>query len=178
LDRIRSKTLGRCKRDAALRQTALGAGGPPIPQLSDLVRTRISCKFLDGVDYLASRLNDLGQALGVQPERERLGRLEGYFAQHVTFRADVYYRFGGEVTPTRIDCEVQVATDLSTRVWDAAHQIYEGARDTADEPAEWQWNPGDPRFVARQLGHMIHLADGLLVQLRDSVLVNKKESPS
>jgi len=143
-----------------------------------LVRTRISCKFLDGVQFLASHLSDLGKALGVRTERQWLGSLEGYFAQHVTFQAEVYYRFGGGATPTSITCEVQVGTDLSTRVWDAAHEIYEEARDTPDEPAEWQWNPNDPRFVARELGHMIHLADGILVQLRDSVQARKKESSS
>jgi len=176
--RIKSKVLGNCRRDAAYGKAALGADGPPIPQLKDLVRTRISCKFVDGVEHLAGCLEDLGKALGVSPARERLGRLEGYFAQHVTFRADVYYRFGGGTTPTGITCEVQVATDLSTRVWEAAHQVYEGARETSDEPAEWQWNPNDPRFVARQLGHMIHLADGMLVQLRDNVRGRKKGSTS
>jgi len=177
-DRIRSKILSKCSRDAVFCQSALGTGGPPIPQLNDLVRTRISCKFVDGVQFLASRLNDLGKTLGVRTERQWVGSLEGYFAQHVTFQAEVYFRFGGGVTPTTITCEVQVGTDLSTRVWESAHAIYEGARDTPDEPAEWQWNPKDPRFVARELGHMIHLADGLLMQLRDSVSASKKESSS
>jgi len=176
--RIRGKVLSKCKRDDAFCQTALGTSGPPIPQLNDLVRTRIPCKFLDGVEFLAGRLSDFGKGLGVHLERQWLGSLEGYFAQHVTFQAEVYYRFGGGATPTSITCEVQVGTDLSTRVWDAEHEIYEGARDTPEEPAEWQWNPKDPRFVARELGHMIHLADGILVQLRDSVHARKKESLS
>ncbi len=178
VDRIRGKVLSKCRRDDAFCQTAFGTAGPPIPQLHDLVRTRISCKFLDGVSFLASHLSDLGKTLGVPVERQWLGSLEGYFAQHVTFQAEVYYRFGGGNTPTSITCEVQVGTDLSTRVWESAHEIYEGARDTPDEPAEWQWNPKDQRFLARELGHMIHLADGILVQLRDSVPSRKKDLPS
>jgi hypothetical protein len=167
-DRTKKKVISKCADDAAFAREALGSDGPPVPRLSDLVRTRISCKFLDGVEYLAERLNELAIEQGVAVERQRQGKLVGYFAQHVTFAADVHFRMAGHAEPVRISCEIQVATELSSQIWEAAHPVYEIARVRSDDPEDWQWSPKDPRFIARQLGHMIHLADGILVQLRDS----------
>ena len=73
-----------------------------------------------------------------------------------------------------INCEIQLASELATRVWDASHPLYEDARTRSASPEEWQWKPTDPHFIANQLGHMIHLADGLLVQLRDTQNPRKK----
>ena len=143
-------------------------GGPPVPLINDLVRTRIECQFLDGVEFFGTRLEELAGEMGVVYERERQGRLVGYFAQHFRFTDKVIFRFGGGEQLTSIQCEVQIATVLATRVWEESHRTYEEWRIQTDEPEEWQWDPTDPRFTARQLGHMIHLADGLLVQLRNS----------
>lgn len=98
--------------------------------------------------------------------RERQGRLEGYFAQHVNITQDVMYRSAGVPTQARVVCEIQLATDFATKMWDATHPFYEQDREGERDPAAWQWVPSDPRFIANQLGHMMHLADGLLVQLR------------
>ena len=95
-------------------------------------------------------------------------RRSKYFAQHLNFSCDVLYRFGGGAEAGQVTCEVQLATALSTAVWETTHRIYESTRETEEAPEDWQWNPGDPRFVSRQLGHMIHLADGLLVQSREA----------
>ena len=141
---------------------------PSICRDSPLVRARVECQYLDGVEFLASRIEESASELGIICERERQGRLQGYFAQHLWFEQRVIFRFGGGEELITIMCEVQIATALATRVWEGAHPIYEEWRVQSDEPEDWQWNPSDPRFTARQLGHMIHLADGLLVQLRNS----------
>jgi hypothetical protein len=145
--------------------------GAAVPCINDLVRTRVPCLFLDGVEFLVDELEHLATHLGLPHSRERQGRLEGYFAQHFYFCHDVIFHFGGGKQLVTINCEVQVATMLSTRIWDATHQIYEKSRGFQESPDDWQWKPGDPRFLSRQLGHMIHLADGILVQLRNSTLI-------
>lgn len=149
--------------------------GPPIPKLNDLVRTRIACLYVDGVEFLANKLYELAKVNNLNPKHSREGRVEGYFAQHINFTENVLYRFGGGSEQGVIRCEIQIATEMSTRIWDSTHKIYEISRETLDNPEEWQWNPKDPRFVSRQLGHMIHLADGLLVQLRDTATLEKTE---
>lgn len=149
-------------------------GGPPVPRLDDLVRTRVECQFLDGVEFIGNKLENLAKQMGLQVKRERKGQVEGYFAQHLYFNHEVFYRIGGGAEQVRIRCEVQVATALATRIWFESHGVYEEWRGREETKEEWQWNPNDSRFIARQLGHMIHLADGLLVQLRDAGLSERK----
>ena len=167
--RIEEKISARCGSDPAEIEALFPKGCDAIPRLNDLVRTRVSCRFVESVEYFADRLVELATEQGLDPARSREGRIQGYFAQHVTFRYPLTYRIGGTHRSVEVMVEIQVATEMSTRVWEATHAIYEDARRGKDDPAEWQWNPRDPRFVSRQLGHTIHLADGLLSQLRDHV---------
>lgn len=166
-DSIQSK-LYRHRRNQENFDAVFSKDGPPVPKLNDLVRTRISCKYIDGVEFLANKLLQLAQNMKLNPKRNRQWRLEGYFAQHVYFTEDVFFRFGRDNQPATITCEIQLASDLATRILEAAHVVYAGTREREEEPAEWQGNPSDPRFISRQLGHMIHLADGLLIQLREA----------
>ena len=103
----------------------------------------------------------------MSPSRSRKGSIEGYFAQHVDFKETLLFRFGGQNQTAEITCEVQIASEMATRMWDASHPFYEAARVEEGQPQDWQWKAGDKRFIANELGHMIHLADGLLVQLRN-----------
>lgn len=165
---IRGKLLRRCRQDQSFLSSAIAPTGPPVPQIGDIVRTRVACRYIDGVEFFGSKLCELAELLQLKWTRERQGRLEGYFAQHITVSQDVIYRLGGVGKQTTIVAEVQVATDFGTRMWDATHPLYESVRGSKSDPASWQWQPGDPRFIAHQLGHMIHLADGLLMQLREA----------
>ena len=165
--RMSEKVSMSCAKDAAKATKLFPEDCGAVPRLKDLVRTRVSCRFIEGVQYMAEKLVELAESEGLAAVRSPQGKLRGYFAQHVTFPYAVTYRAGGVNRTVEATVEIQVATELSTTVWDATHTIYEDARSGKDDPAEWQWSPRDPRFVSRQLGHMIHLADGLLSQLRD-----------
>ena len=165
-DSIKRKLFRRCRSEADYIEKALPKSGAPIPRMGDLVRTRVICRYIDGVEFFTSKLEQLAKEMNLNPKRRREGRLEGYFAQHLIVNAEVIFRFGGGSELARIVCEVQVASELATAMWQASHPIYEFSRDEDKSPEDWQWNPKDPRFIANQLGHMIHLADGLIVQLR------------
>lgn len=167
--RIREKLAHRSRDERVPISEMWPKSGPPVPFLNDLVRTRIECQFLDGVEFVGTSLEALAKECGVKCSRERQGLLEGYFAQHFLFEQPVFFRWGGGEEPTTVKCEIQIATLLATRIWEESHRIYETWRTREEDAQDWQWNPNDPRFVARQLGHMIHLADGLLVQLRNNV---------
>lgn len=167
--RTREKLYQQALRESSDPPFPKDPAKPAIPIMNDLVRTRITCNFMDGVEFLGQELVALAKELRCYYEHKREGRLEGYYAQHVIFEENVFFRFGGVDTPARICCEIQLASVLATRVWESSHLIYEKSRIIEEEPEDWQWNPKDPRFISRELGHMIHLADGLLVQLRDSV---------
>ncbi len=148
----------------------LGVWDPPVevPILNDIVRTRVECRFLDGVEFLGDRLEDLARTLGVFVRRDRRALGTGYFAQHLYVMAQVDHRVAGVATPLFVWVEIQIATVMSTQVWDVAHKIYEAARtglSVKDDAADW--DPRNPHFLQRQMGHLAHLADAVLLQLRD-----------
>jgi hypothetical protein len=163
--RICSKLYQKRIEKESFKEEVLPKEGPPIPKIDDLVRTRIACRYVDGVEFLGNKLFDLA----------REGRLEGYFAQHLNMSNDVLYRFGGASEKAKIIVEIQIATGLSTTVWDTTHSIYEASREDKQSHENWQWDPKNPKFISNQLGHMIHLADGLLVQLRDAAISQKEK---
>ena len=175
-ERIRSKSFDCARdRDSHTPRKIWPVGGPPVPMLNDLVRTRVVCQFVDGVEFLSEKLDLLATELGIPHSRFREGRLEGYFAQHFYFDQNVFFRFNRTVNPTTIKCEVQVATGLATTIQAQVHTVYSKWRGQREKRDDWQWNPKDPRYIARQLGHMMHLADGLLVQLRDAAIPKHDE---
>ena len=169
--RIKEKIVSSVSQNSP--ESFWSAKGAPVPLLNDLVRVRIQCQFLDGVEFYASCLEQIALRDNIHYARERQGRIQGYFFQHFCFKQNVFFRWAKSDQPTTINCEVQIATALATRVWEESHGTYEKWRTRPDETDDWQWDPEDPRFVARQLGHMIHLADGLLVQLRNTTRQNK-----
>lgn len=171
--RISSKLYQKRLEKESFKEEVLPEEGPPIPKINDLVRTRIACRYVDGVEFLGDKLFDLAKGMQCDPIRSREGRLEGYFAQHLNLSNDVLYRFGGTSEKAKITVEIQIATGLSTTVWDTTHSIYEASREDKQSHENWQWDPKDPKFISNQLGHMIHLADGLLVQLRDAAISQK-----
>jgi len=166
--RTREKIFDACSKHDKPISEVWRREGPAVPQINDLVRTRVECQFLDGVEFFADHLATLATDQDVKWSRSRKGGLEGYFAQHFYFDQPVVFRFGGGSELATLQCEIQIATALATRLWEESHKIYEHGRTQKEKRDDWQWNPTDPRFVARQLGHMIHLADGLLVQLRNT----------
>ena len=91
---IQDKLIHRCKLAPDTVEELIAKDGPPIPKIKDLVRTRIKCKYIDGVEYLADRLVDLADERGCILERSREGRIEGYFAQHVIVKQSVILRLG------------------------------------------------------------------------------------
>jgi ppGpp synthetase/RelA/SpoT-type nucleotidyltranferase len=144
-----------------------------VPRISDLVRTRLVCSYLDAAPFLAEKLKNLADEFNANPILDQKGSIEGYFAQHLNFEVSVFFRFAGSEQQYRLSCEVQVATLLATAIWQAAHPIYESARTEGELAQDWQWSPKNPKFLARQLGHMVHLADGLLCTLRDAHGANR-----
>jgi hypothetical protein len=136
--------------------------------LNDLVRVRIATRFLDGVAFLDQKLRAHLEEHGLRVDGKFEARVTGYYANHLYFDFERMFTFGASHN-VRVTCEIQIATELSTQIWDKTHGAYELSREAERDDRSWQWNPDDPRFVAAQLAHMIHLADGLAVQLRDAV---------
>ena len=143
-------------------------GGYPIPKIGDLIRVRLTCSYLDGVEFIAQKLMELARSIGVNATHEKQGKIEGYYAQHINITQDVLLKVAGVRRAIQVECEIQIATDMSTKMWDTSHGLYENTRGQPSEAENWQWKHSDPRFISNQLGHMVHLVDGLLIQLRET----------
>jgi hypothetical protein len=169
-DRIKEKTFDKLEKASDIKSEIrrIFYQSVAVPLLEDLVRVRLETQFLDGVPFLAKKILGIAQQYDSKAQVEPKGKLSGYFAQHLTFKLPVHFRFDARTTSCEVTCEVQIATSLATLVWENSHGLYEGTRVNFEKAEEWQWNPKDPRFLSRQLGHMIHLADGLFCNLRDS----------
>jgi hypothetical protein len=54
--RIESKLYELRLKNENFKFDAFSQEGPPIPKLHDLVRTRVSCQYVDGVEFLGNKL--------------------------------------------------------------------------------------------------------------------------
>lgn len=151
--RIEEKVLSKIERAENIQQEIIRLfdQSVPVPRLEDLVRVRLPVQFLDGVPFLAKKINELAKQYDPSASIEAKGNLNGYFAQHLTFKWQVYFRFGGGPKSCDVTCEVQIATSLATHVWENSHGLYENTRVNLEKSEDWQWNPKDPRFLSRQL---------------------------
>ena len=68
---IRDKVLRLCEEREPDLTCILAPEGPPIPNISDLVRTRVSCSYIDGVDFLAGKFTTLAEEMDPLPRNER-----------------------------------------------------------------------------------------------------------
>lgn len=169
LHRIKEKTIEKIKRapEHEMEIKRLFDSKAPVPRLEDLVRVRLETQFLDGVPFLAKKITELALSNEIEINVEPKGKIDGYFAQHINLKLPVFFVLNKESTNYNLTVEIQIATSLATMVWENSHALYEGTRTKQEKSEDWQWNPNDPRFLSRQLGHMIHLADGLFCNLRD-----------
>lgn len=139
--------------------------GFPIPNLDDLIRTRIPVTYLDGVNYFG----DIVKKVIPNATQELKGKIEGYYANHIYFDEQVFLKYQGNTTLLNLSCEIQIATQSATRLWNLSHQLYTQDRGEPKKDMSWQWNHKNPRFLCNQLGHALHLTEGLFVQLRDEI---------
>ncbi len=170
LPRLKEKVLREIERNT-LANVFIGERAR-VPRINDLVRVRVKASYLDGVDVISEHLAASLRDSGLTVKMERQERLRGYYATHLSFDRSFLFRFMGEEVAS-VACEIQVATELSSTIWERTHGTYEVARNLDSGDTTWMWNPDDPRFIAAQLAHMIHLADGLIVQLREKTKAQK-----
>ncbi len=176
-DRIRTKLL-----NLILRERKSGKSyhdfqkyfhifdGYPIPKtIDDLVRARITTSRLSGVEFLANKIVRETENCRIKAKIRMRGTIHGYYACHLYLDWPVKFTRAGTSNDLVVSFEIQLATTLATIMWEASHTIYEKYREIEDKKEEWQWNSNDPRFISNQLGHLLHLTDGLLDNMQKSL---------
>lgn len=138
-------------------------------RINDILRTTIVVRYLDGIRYIANRLEKL--CLDESRLRDKcryLVKTEGYYAAHLYFNMEFEIPGMGWDTKEVISpVEIQITTQVKEVIKDLLHPYYEEER-LSKQPDEglWQWGYENPEFARNYLGHIIHYIEGVMVQIR------------
>lgn len=166
-DSVRDKLFRKNRRDGHLDGTAREHATPVGPwcifdgRVSDLVRTTIVVRRFDGIQVVAKMFSDVATDFdGVRLEAQWRATPAGYHAHHI----DV-------VVPVRtphsdsLKVEIQLCSQLQEVLRDLTHTLYAKYRcDPNADSLAWQHDPYCEEFTPNYLGHLLHLADGLIVK--------------
>ena len=137
---------------------------------TDLVRTLLVVKYLDGVKFLTQRLADFCEARGGQYEVALQARTEGYYAGHFRVRqvVEVVTQSDWKTRTIEPSVEIQVSTQLQEVMRQTLHKFYETNRALPEQdPIAWQWDYASPEFSANYLGYILHYVEGKIMEIRD-----------
>jgi hypothetical protein len=137
-------------------------------KISDLVRTCLIVKYLDGVRFTIDAITALSEAHNLQSAVSYEAREEGYYAAHILIHstADVpQEKWDSQRIPVTL--EIQVTTQLQDVIRKLLHRYYEQRRTrTADPETKWQWDYESDEFLTNYLGHLLHYAEGMIMAAR------------
>ena len=135
--------------------------------VNDIVRTMYVVKYLDGVDFLRTRIEGLAGELGLRCTSTLQNTDLGYYAAHlvVTMPLDVPLEtWTIETKPVKI--EIQITTQIQEVIRNLLHPHYEAAQIDSVAQARWQWDYLSPAFSANYLGHILHYLEGQIMKVR------------
>ncbi len=140
-------------------------------RVRDVVRTRLVVRYLDGVEFLATRLARHARGLGQDSERRTHAKEDGYYAMHVVVQQsfEVQTLNFEELEERCSGVEVQLATELQRTIGELTHEYFQGRRETRPHGEEkWQWDYRAPEFTPLYLGHLLHYIEGMIMQVREN----------
>jgi len=139
-------------------------------KIKDLVRTTIIVRYLDGVEFLVNKIQNLANTHKVDFSVDFEAREVGYYAAHITLKN--YHKIlgiDGLEHKILFSIEIQISTELQEAVKELTHKIYEHVRDLPKnlDGKKWQWNNQSIEFKSYYLGHILHYVDGMLLEARE-----------
>ncbi len=138
-------------------------------RVGDIVRTSLVVKYLDGVDFMTDRIMSLCREHALECEVSLEAREEGYYAAHVAVAQRVEVpRPDWDTEKLDATVEIQVTTQLQDVIRILLHRYYEARRERRAQPdVKWQWDYKSDEFLANYLGHILHYAEGMIMEVRD-----------
>jgi ppGpp synthetase/RelA/SpoT-type nucleotidyltranferase len=148
-------------------------------KLNDIIRGTIVCKYIDAPNFLAERLHEYADAHSLKSEYVSQQRDEGYYAFHYYLKVPVDLMDRSlNAMPVSLQVEIQITTQLQEILYKITHRYFENTRNqkVADRIA-WKWDVTSNKFKSGYLSHTLHLLEAIIVELRDSKMMND-ETPS
>lgn len=148
-------------------------------KINDIVRTSVVVKYLDGVEFVARHFKSLCDENKAKCNINYEAKEEGYYAAHmyVTSKFEVpKMKLGTEFVDVSI--EIQITTQLQDVIKKLLHQYYEERRkqEKHKENVKWQWDYKSDEFATNYLGHILHYIEGMIMERRDKMEVQKNET--
>ncbi len=148
-------------------------------ELNDLLRTRITCKFIDGPQYLSNRLTEYAATHGLDLNFRSQQKDGGYYAYHCYVHIDVpllkHSATGRVVYDVKMSVEIQLTTQLQEVLYDLTHPIYEALRVKPEQdPSAWKWDYKSDRFKSGYMGHTLHMLEAIILEIRDNNITSAK----
>lgn len=139
-------------------------------RIHDIVRTCLVLRYLDGVEFVIGKIEDLCAQKGLQCEVSFEAREDGYYAAHVDVQQGIEIpRLDWDTEKIEAHVEIQLTTQLQDVITKLLHKYYERRRGrvaSEDDATKWQWEYGSDEFVANYLGHILHYVEGMIMDVR------------
>jgi hypothetical protein len=138
-------------------------------QINDIVRTSFVVKYLDGVNFLADKIETICQEQNIEYITEFEAKDEGYYAAHLSilheFKIPTYTWKSARIN---VWIEIQITTQLQEVIKQLLHKYYEKNRKKNEEKdVKWQWDYKNEEFSMNYLGHILHYVEGMIMEIRD-----------
>lgn len=147
-------------------------------RIHDLVRTLIEVKYLDGVQFIISKMVKLAEKSELAPPVVSFeAREEGYYAAHLNI-SETYEvpKPDWDTVKLPFVIEVQVTTQLQEVIRKLLHKYYEQRRKAIQEDdTKWQWNYRSDEFAANYLGHILHYVEGMIAELKGKAQMEEED---
>lgn len=138
--------------------------------MNDLVRGRIVCKFIDGPQFLADKLQKYATSLNLKSEIKTHQKDGGYYAYHFYVAIPVtVIDEQRNFVDVSMKVEVQLTTQLQEVLCDLTHELYEALRVQEEKTnLPWQWDYSSARFKPSFMGHTLHMLEAIILEVRDN----------
>lgn len=149
------------------------SGGWIIPdkcydRINDILRTLITVKYLDGVDFIVEEIKLLCQLNNKECKVDFEAKDDGYYAVHIYIKETFEVpRASWDTEIINLWIEMQVTTQLQEVIRKLTHKYYEDRRKRIEvDNLKWQWNYESKEFMANYLGHILHYIEGMIMEVR------------
>lgn len=145
-------------------------------KINDLLRTTITVKYLDGVEFVVEKIKELALAHDFEFAVDYEAREEGYYAAHITL-INTFNIVDDNWNSIEINLpiEIQITTQLQEVIKGLLHKYYEDQRvqEKIINNQKWQWDYKSKEFSSNYLGHILHYVEGMILEVRDKQQIKK-----
>lgn len=138
-------------------------------KINDIIRTTLIVRYLDGIDFMISKIGELSDVYGIKFKKYHVARTEGYYAVHIyiTDEYEVPERMGYKTNTIEVEIEIQITTQLKDVIRKILFDYYKDRRINIKElNMDWAWDYEGEEFSANYLGHILHYLEGMIMDLR------------